>query len=326
MKLTTYFKIAAVAVPFALISCRGQISEKEPVHPNMNMDQQERFEAQEENQFFSDNRSMRQPVEGTVSRGNLRQNDSLYQATNEDGELIDEIPVDVTKSFLYRGQEQYNTYCSVCHGKTGDGNGIIMEGGYGYVPAPNFHDDRIREQPDGHFYDAIANGIRSMPAYAHQIKVEDRWAIVAYIRALQRSQNATEEDVERLGGDLAALQQEHSEQLAQQEERESGSEDDGEVTAERGEELFQQNACQSCHSLDGSDGVGPTMQNLYGSEESLDDGSTVTADEDYLYESIVDPNAKVVEGYAPAMASYDFLSESEVESLVEYIKTLSDNE
>lgn len=327
MKLTTYLKIAAIAVPFALISCRGQISEEEPVHPNMNMDQQDRFEGQEENNFFSDNSSMRQPVEGTISRGNLREDDALYEGQNEDSSFIEEIPVDVTKSFLYRGQEQYNTYCSVCHGKTGGGNGVIMEGEYGYTPAPDFHQSRIRDLADGEIYSAIANGIRTMPSYAHQIKVEDRWAIVAYIRALQRSQNASEEDVEQFGGDLSALQQEHSEELAEETEEDSGDSDEDEVSAERGEQVFQENACQSCHSVDGSGGmIGPTLADLYGNEENLDDGSTVTADEDYLIESIVEPNAKIVEGYDPVMAPYGHLSDAEVESLVEYIKTLSDNE
>jgi mono/diheme cytochrome c family protein len=111
------------------------------------------------------------------------------QGINEDSSFVEEIPVDVTKSFLYRGQKQYNTYCSVCHGRTGDGQGIIMTGGYGYVPAPSYHEQRLREVTDGYLYSTIANGIRTMPSYAHQVKVEDRWAIVAYIRALQLSQH-----------------------------------------------------------------------------------------------------------------------------------------
>jgi mono/diheme cytochrome c family protein len=100
---------------------------------------------------------------------------------------------------LARGQERYNIFCTVCHGYSGDGQGIIMVGnagqGYGYTPAPSYHTDGLRARADGYLYDAIANGVRSMPSYGHSISVPDRWAIVAYIRALQRAQNAGAEDV-----------------------------------------------------------------------------------------------------------------------------------
>lgn len=326
MKLTKYFKIAAIAVPFVLVSCRGQISEQEPVHPNMNMDQQDRFEGQEENPFFEDNRSMRQPVEGTIARGNLREDSEYYQGMNEDSSFVDEIPVDVTKSFLYRGQEQYNIYCSVCHGRTGDGQGIIMTGGYGYVPAPTFHSDLLRDYEDGYLYSVIAEGIRTMPSYGHQVKVEDRWAIVAYIRALQRSQYVPENEMEQFDVDLAALQQEYAEQMAAQQEAEASESADEDISAERGKIVYEENQCQTCHSLDGSDGIGPTHQGIWGREETLEDGTTITVDEEYLRESIVEPNAKIVEGYNPGMASYSYLSDAEIESLIEYMKTLSDNE
>ena len=100
-----------------------------------------------------------------------------------------------TRELLLRGQERYNIFCSVCHGKSGDGQGIIMTGNYGYTPAPSYHDERLREATDGYLYDVIANGVRNMPGYAQQVPVADRWAIVAYLRALQRSQNATEADI-----------------------------------------------------------------------------------------------------------------------------------
>lgn len=326
MKVTKHLILAVIVLPMVLASCRGQLSKEEPVHPNMNMDQQERFEPQEENNFFADNRAMRQPVDGTIARGHLKQNKPLYQGINEDSSFVTEIPVDVTKSFLYRGQDRYNIYCTPCHGIAGDGNGIIMVNQYGYVPSPSFHIERLQNQSVGYFYSAIANGIRTMPAYAHQIPVKDRWAIVAYVRALQRSQNATEGEVEKYDVDLASMQKEYQDQLAEaQKKAEAAKESDGgEVSVERGEQLATQNACNTCHSTDGSRLTGPTWQNLFGHEVQLESGETVVADEEYIRESIVDPTAKIVSGFPPSMVAYDFLSDSEINSLVEYIKSLSD--
>lgn len=309
-----------------MLSCRGQISEKPPVHPNPNMDNQERYNAQEVNTFFEDNRSMRQPVEGTIARGQLRLDDAFYEGVDENGNLLDEIPVEVTRDFIYRGKEQFEIYCQVCHGAIGDGQGVIMTGQYGYVPAPTFHSDNLRQMPDGHFYSAITNGIRTMPNYATQIKVRDRWAIVAYIRALQRSQNMPETEMDRYNVDLAEMRAEYQAQeearQALEETRAAGASD--EISAERGEQLYIQNACQACHSTDGTQLVGPTFQELFGSEEPLQDGTTVTVDEEYLARSITEPSAQIVEGYQNVMVPYDHLSESEVQSLVEYIKSLSE--
>ena len=325
MNTTKKLFFSAIALSMVFISCRGQRSSRPPVHLNHNMDQQRRYELQEPNEFFEDNRTLRQPVEGTISRGNLRHDQALYQGINEDSSFVEEIPLDVTRSFLYRGQEQYEIFCTPCHGITGDGQGIIMTGGYGYVPAPSFHQDRLRNVSDGYIYSAIAEGIRNMPSYAHQIQVEDRWAIVAYVRALQRSQYVPEEEMKQFDVDIAALKEKRESQLAeeqaQQAEQESGG---GGVSVEAGKQLAQQNACMTCHSTDGSQTTGPTWQNLFGNEVELEDGSTVVADEEYLTESIVNPQANIHAGFPPVMPPYDYLSESEVQSLVEYIKTFSE--
>jgi mono/diheme cytochrome c family protein len=310
-----------------MLSCRGQISEKPPIHPNPNMDFQERFNAQETNSFFENNMAMRPPVEGTIARGHLKQDDAYFEGLDENGNLVEDIPVEVTRDFIYRGKERYDIYCSVCHGGTGNGRGVIMTGQYGYVPAPSFHTDLIRNMPDGHFYSAITNGIRTMPSYATQIKVEDRWAIVAYIRALQRSQNVPESEMEQFDVDITQLQAEYQaeqERLAALEEERSAVGGNDEVSVERGEQLYTQNACQTCHSTDGTRLVGPSFQGLFGSERTFADGSTATADEEYIRQSIVEPSAQVVEGFPPSMVAFDYLSESEVASLIEFIKTLSD--
>lgn len=328
MKVTKHLLLAAFVLPLVLSACRGQLSEKEPIHPNMNMDQQRRFDAQEKNEFFDDNRAMRKPVEGTIARGKLKDDPALYQGINEDSSFVDEIPVDVTKSFIYRGKDRYEVFCTPCHGLTGDGNGIIMANNYGYVPAPSFHIDRIRNESDGYIYSAITNGIRTMPSYATQIPVKDRWAIVSYVRALQQSQYVPEEQIQRYDVDIAELQKEYQEEqmAAQAREEAAAKGENEEVSAERGETIAQNNGCMTCHSTDGTDLVGPTWENLYGHEVTLEDGSTVTADEEYLRESIVAPNEKIVEGYPPSMTPFDYLNDSEINSLIEYIKSLSDAE
>ncbi len=327
-------KIAIVFVLGAFLAgCRGTTSEKTPIHPNMNMDQQPRKEAQEENNFFEDGRSMRQPVEGTVARGFRKADLAYYEGVDEDGEWIADAPVEFTQSFLYRGKERYEIYCTPCHGITGDGRGIIMTGGYGYVPAPTFHQDRLREAPDGEIYSAIYNGVRNMPSYAHQIKTEDRWAIVGYIRALQASQNATEDEILEFDVDLDELKAEYETEqarLAELQEARTASQGEVVATAERGKQVSTEWACQTCHSLDGSVVIGPSWLNLYGSEGQVvtADGETITVtkNDEYIIESIVNPYAKVTEGFDPLMANaYGSLSEADLKSLVEYIKTLSDN-
>ena len=175
--------------------CRGMDSDEPPIHLNLNMDFQERFDPQEANPFFADNRSMRPPVPGTVARGMLREDVAFYEGRTDDGSFVDEMPLPTTRELLMRGQSRYNIFCAPCHGGAGDGEGIITAGGYGYTPAPTYHSDRLREVADGFLYDAIASGVRTMPAYGHQVPPADRWAIVAYIRALQRSQYASPEDV-----------------------------------------------------------------------------------------------------------------------------------
>ena len=179
----------------ALAGCRGSESGKPPIHLNPNMDSQEKFDPQEPNPFFEDNRAMRPPVPGTVARGYLRENASFYEGRTDEGGYAEDIPMPVTQRLLERGQERFNIYCAVCHGRAGYGQGIITNGDYGYAPVPSYHQDRLREVSDGYLYDVITNGVRNMPPYAHQIPVADRWAIVAYVRALQRSQNARPEDV-----------------------------------------------------------------------------------------------------------------------------------
>jgi mono/diheme cytochrome c family protein len=178
-----------------LVGCRGTTMDKPPVHPNQNMDFQNRYDPQEESPFFADGRAMRTPVEGTVRRGALERGTPYVSGIDSEGNPVESIPRhEVDEAFVRQGQRQFNTYCQPCHGSLGDGNGVIGAE-YWPVPVTSFHIDRLRDAPDGEFFQVITGGVRTMPGYAHQVDVEDRWAIVAYIRALQRSQNVPRNEV-----------------------------------------------------------------------------------------------------------------------------------
>jgi mono/diheme cytochrome c family protein len=143
--------------------------------------------------FFTDQRSARPPVEGTVARGQLHE-DAYFHTGKAGNTPGDYMPFPVTKEVLERGRERYNIYCAPCHSRVGDGNGFIPSRGFARKP-PSYHIERLRKQPVGYFYDVITNGFGIMPDYASQIPPRDRWNIVAYIRALQLSQNATKADL-----------------------------------------------------------------------------------------------------------------------------------
>jgi len=146
-----------------------------------------RYEAYEKSEFFGDGRSMRPQVAGTVARGQLREDSAMF-AGKVGAAFVTRNPVPVTRDLVHRGRQRFDIYCAPCHGQSGRGNGMVVRRGY---RAPSsLHIDRLRDQPDGYFYDVITNGFGAMPDYAAQIQVADRWAIVSYIRALQLSQHA----------------------------------------------------------------------------------------------------------------------------------------
>ncbi len=156
------------------------------------MADQPRYKPLARSTFFGDERSARPLVEGTVARGHVDADELFYKGTIK-GKLADKFPFPITKEVLLRGQERYNIFCSPCHDRTGTGQGMIVR--RGFQPPPSYHIDRLREAPVGHFFTIITRGFGIMPDYAAQIPVRDRWAIIAYIRALQLSQNAKIADV-----------------------------------------------------------------------------------------------------------------------------------
>ncbi len=164
------------------------------------MHNQPKFEPFEQNVLFEDQRASRPLVAGVVPRGHLDEDQALYQGVGANGPVAIN-PLGTSLEVIERGQGRYNIYCTPCHDRTGSGEGMIVQ--RGYKQPPSFHDPRLRAVPDGYLFQVIANGFASMPAYRAQVPPKDRWAIVAYIRALQLSQYAAVADLS--AADRAAL-------------------------------------------------------------------------------------------------------------------------
>ena len=200
--------VLVVAVTVGLMGVRGRIADHRPLMLIPDMDVQPRYDPQDESSFFADGRTMRTPPAGTVPFGGgdyasdagsphqnadmLAADDGFYRG-KKGGEWVTHNPLPIDLPLLERGRQQFDTYCAVCHGRTGAGNGITTQ--YGLVGVASFHDDRLRKMPDGQIFHTITNGKGLMMPYGSQVELRDRWAIVAYVRALQRSQNATLADV-----------------------------------------------------------------------------------------------------------------------------------
>jgi mono/diheme cytochrome c family protein len=159
----------------------------------LDMQDQPKYKPQRPSDFFADGRSGRPEVEGTIARGSLNEDTAYYTGKDAKGDDIAEFPLAVDKALIVRGQQRFEVYCSPCHGRIGNGLGMIVR--RGFKQPPSYHIDRLRDAPVGHFYDVITNGYGAMLNYASQVQVRDRWAIVAYIRALQYSQNANVNDL-----------------------------------------------------------------------------------------------------------------------------------
>jgi Cytochrome C oxidase, cbb3-type, subunit III len=151
-----------------------------------------RYDPLEASDFFPDGASARPLVDGTVARGHLNADELLYTG-KVNGQVSPDFPFPITQADMDRGQQRFNIYCSPCHSRLGDGNGMVVQ--RGYRQAASYHVERLRQAPAGYLFDVITNGFGAMPDYKAQIPVEDRWRIIAYIRALQLSQHASPDDV-----------------------------------------------------------------------------------------------------------------------------------
>jgi hypothetical protein len=179
-----------------LLGCRGDLSRDPPIHLNPNMDDQAYLEAQEPSTHFDNGRGMRQPVPGTIAIGSLKDNEGFYRGKRQ-GQFVDRLQVALNRRLLDRARRRYEIYCAPCHGLTGEGTDAPMRKRGMIVPPPSYLDPRLRAMPVGQIFDLISNGVRNMPAYAPQIPTRDRWAIAAYVRALQIAGSATIERVPR---------------------------------------------------------------------------------------------------------------------------------
>ncbi|MFA6232877.1 MAG: cytochrome c [Bacteroidota bacterium] len=182
---TTKILLTAAAV-ILLTGCRGSTSGEPPVHLNPNMDSQQKLMPQHSSAFFADGKTMRNPPEGAVARGELREDAAFFTGKNDDGSYA-AMPFSVEPADLARGERRYAIYCTPCHGEYGDGKGKMADPKYKYpVPPTSYHEQRIKDMADGNIFETISNGIRNMPSYRQQIPVRDRWCIVAHVRELQK--------------------------------------------------------------------------------------------------------------------------------------------
>jgi mono/diheme cytochrome c family protein len=300
----------------ALTACRGWETENRPIHLIKNMDTQEKGKAyrRDSTGLFADGRMMRAPVEGTVAQGQLGDDDLWERGLDDKGEPTKAFPASVKNAdgtalledVVARGENRYGIYCTPCHGPNLDGKGTVaglaLDGGPRLtVPPADLHSERVaKDMIIGKLYSAIANGVNAgnMPSYAAQIPVADRWAIVAYVKSAQLKKGTTDR-IEPGGIELPV---------------------GGGVSAEAGAILYKAKGCNACHSTDGSKIVGPTFKGLWGREEDTSAGK-VTVDDAYFKESVLQPMAKVVTGYPPAMPPQQ-VSDDDLKSLALFIQTL----
>jgi mono/diheme cytochrome c family protein len=305
-----HFLLGALAASSLLSGCRGGVSEDPPIHLIHNMDTQEKGKAyrRDTSGLFADGRVMRLPVEGTVAQGQLNEDDIKFRGVDAEGNPTHEFPADLKAreggldALADRGAARFAIYCAPCHGPTGGGDGAVTKRTAAdakfQVPPPSLKDDRVKEMLAGKIFAAITYGVNNgnMGSYASQIPVEDRWAIVAHIR--KNVQGGVE--YETKGGPAIEV-------------------DKTVASAVMGEAIYKgkydakYGACSACHTLDGNKLVGPSFKGIWGRKEKTSAGE-VEVDAAYVKESILQPMAKVVEGYPPAMPPYAF-NDLELESI-----------
>jgi len=207
VSLATFF---LVVLAVSILGFRGSISTKPPLELIPDMDHQAKYKPQAESPFFADGRADRPLPAGVVAFGRvstapegkpvadatfLHSDDATYIGKNADGSWVTGFPksVKVDARFMARGQDRFTIYCAPCHGALGDGNGITKQ--YGMGATPGYHDDRLRKMAEGEIFNTITNGKGNMLSQADKLSAEDRWAVIAYVRALQRAENGTAADV-----------------------------------------------------------------------------------------------------------------------------------
>ncbi len=201
MRYAYYTLAFLVLLTVSIMGFRGLVTTSAPVMVFPDMDNQSKYKPQASSKFFADGRADRPLPPGTVPHGRtaaadpafLRADDAHYAGKNADGSFVRRFPVAVNPALLQRGADRFAIYCQPCHGALGDGQGITKA--YGMVATPSYHDDRIRAMAEGEIFNTITNGKNTMMSYADKLTPADRWAVIAYVRALQRARHATLADV-----------------------------------------------------------------------------------------------------------------------------------
>lgn len=204
MRYAYYTLAFLVVLLLSVMGFRGMISTRPPIEIFPDMDHQAKYKPQAQSRFFADGRADRPLPAGTVPFGRdarqadpafLRADDARYAGKNADGSFVRGFPagIEVTPDLIVHGQGRYQIYCAPCHGALGDGNGITKS--YGMVATPSYHDDRLRTMAEGEIFNTITLGKNTMFPYADKLSPDERWAVVAYVRALQRSHHAKIDDV-----------------------------------------------------------------------------------------------------------------------------------
>lgn len=188
--------VAMVGLLNAQMGCRGYTTADPPIHLNPNMDTQEKGRPYRESDFFDDGQYMRSPIAGTIARGHLKEDEHFYLG-KVNNELATSFPTGVVldEAFLKRGQIMFDRTCAACHAHVGDGGGLV--GKRLLVKPTSLHSEYMYGLTPGHYFDVISNGIRTMQGYKHMMSPRDRWAVIAYIRSLQMSQDMDGEWIKR---------------------------------------------------------------------------------------------------------------------------------
>ena len=202
MRYAYYTLAFLVVLLISVMGFRGLVSTRPPIEVFPDMDHQAKYKPQAQSKFFADGRADRPLPAGTVPFGRdsqqadpafLRADDAHYAGKNADGSFVKGFPIEITEAVIRRGQNRYQIYCAPCHGALGDGNGITKS--YGMVATPSYHDDRLRTMAEGEIFNTITLGKNTMFPYADKLSPDERWAVIAYVRALQRSHHAKIDDV-----------------------------------------------------------------------------------------------------------------------------------
>jgi mono/diheme cytochrome c family protein len=303
---------SGLLIPLMVIAyARYNTTDQPRIHLVPDMDFQEKYKAQNTSPLFEDGRAARSQLAGTFAKedDHLVLEDPGYYTGKEGGEYLTALPMPVTRELLERGRQRYAINCAPCHGYDGAGKGTVNERALslqtaGWIPPSNLHQEYIAIQPKGQLFESISVGIRNMPGYSKTVTTEDRWAIVAYLEALGGTQ---ESGALKLWGAAPVA--------------EASAIDESPLVA-KGRGLYMSKTCVACHSLDGNKLVSSSFLGLAGTERKFTDGTTAIADAAYLNESILDTNAKIVEGYVPGLMVIPPISDEEREALVAFILSL----